>query len=65
MLVMISMLSLLQYPGPRAGLHGDGEGEQDDLGPLHSEHLAHLSEPEVLCRPYCEEVALRSWYSLC
>lgn len=64
MLVMISMLSLLsKYPGPNAGLNGDGEGEQDDLDLSHSEHLAHLSKPEVLCRPCCDEGVLRSCYS--
>ena len=55
MLVMVSMLSFYNTQGQNTGLHGDGEGELDDLGLSHSEHPARLSEVEVLYRPYCKE----------
>ena len=53
MLVIISIPSLDSTQVRDTGLHGDGEGEQDDLGLSHSEHLAQSSEVVVLCRPYC------------
>ena len=53
MLVSISMLSSYNSLSQHMGLHGDVQGEQDDLGLLHSEHLAQSSEVVVLCRPYC------------